>query len=132
MPSWVCAAKRTIFVPSGPEGHHLHVVLNDPKDFEGHSPQSCLSVSVCTIRKGPYDNTVVVLPDQNVHPFIKHPSYIAFRHTRIDRASHLEQLVGSMVFTPSQDIDEAFLETLREGIRNSPQTPRCFKELDLI
>ena len=112
MPAWHCVAGGTLLVPSGAQGNHLHIILNDPKDFEGYPPQSCISVSVCTIRKGPYDDTRIINPGPNTHPFIKEPSYVAYRHSRMDSALRLHELVRTMLFKPLGGITQNLLEEI--------------------
>ncbi len=131
MSAWVCAAGGTLLVPSGPEGNHLHIILNNPKDFDSFPPQSCVSVSICTIRKGPYDNTRIINPGPGTHPFIKAPSYVAYRYSRIDSATRLQELVRTMLFNPLDDINQNLLEEIRTGLNDSPHTPNFLKQLDL-
>lgn len=131
MPDWICAAGGTLLVPSGPKGKHLHVVLNNPKDFKGYQPQSCLSVSICTVRAGPFDDTVVIEPASDTHPFIKNRSYVSYRHARIDPAEKLQELVRVMLFTPMENVSQELFERIRVGVQNSRQSPRFIKELDL-
>lgn len=127
MPGWVCSAGGTLLIPSGGEGNHLFVILNNPADFAGYQPQSCVSVSICSIRKGPYDGTRILKP--GVHPFIVQDSYVAYRHARVDSAEHLGELVKNLVFVPLNPIDPATLASLVSGLFASPQTPNHLKKL---
>jgi len=125
--SWKCAAGSTILIPSGPLGNHLFVVVIDPSDFDGHPKQSCISVSICSIRDIPYDKTCIVQPLE--HPFIKHPSYVSFRNTRIDMASHLEKMASDQSAFPQVDTSLELLTKIRSGILASKQTPNFYKLL---
>lgn len=128
MPAWNCIAGSTLLVPSGPKGHHLFIILNEPADFKGYPPQSCISVALCSIGNLPnYDATCVVQP--NEHPFVKHPSYVAYRHTRIDQASHFEQMVQNYTAFPQQDAPQVLLHRIRAGIHASKQTSNLYKQL---
>ena len=126
---WECAAGSTLLIPSGPIGNHLFVVLNHPKDFEGHAPQSCVSVSVCTIRTTFYDRTVVLEPGNGMHPFVQHPSYVSFRRARIDTAAHLRNLVEGQVAFPRDPVSQTLLKQICEGLQASEQTPNYIKDL---
>lgn len=129
MSSWICACGNTLLIPSGQQGNHLYIVLNDPMDFNGHPPQSCASVCICTIRLGPYDKTCVVAPGE--HKFVVDPSYVAYRHTRIDQASHLIGMVTANAVFPHDPVSNELLTRVRLGLRESKQTPNYLKQLPI-
>jgi len=124
---WDCKAGATLLIPSGNQGNHLYVILNDPQDFEGYQPQSCISVCLCTIRNGPYDKTCVI--STGSHSFVVSDSYIAYRHARLDPASHLLQLVERQIFIPLEPFDDEPFEKIRSGLLDSAQTPNYLKQL---
>lgn len=127
MVTWNCIAGSTLLVPSGSQGNHLFVVLTDPTNFDGHPPQCCISVALCTIRTTPYDATCVVQLGE--HPFVTSPSYIAYRHTRIDPSSHLEEMAHKHVGFPQDTVSIELLHRVRSGIHASKQTPNFLKKL---
>jgi len=125
MPSdWICAPGSTLLIPSGAEGHHLFIILNEPKDFEGYLNSSVL-VDICTIRRGPYDNTCEI--QSGSHPFIANQSYVAYRHARIERHEGLIAKVNSKFFIPNEPVDGDLLKRIQEGLLKSPQTPNFLK-----
>lgn len=125
---WVCQAGGTLLVPSG-ETHHLFVVLNSPVDFETYPLKSCVLVSFSSIRLGPYDRTKVVQP--GIHPFIQVPSFVAYRHPRMEISTVLEERANSGVYVPREPVTEALRQDLIAGLYASPFTPRYLKLLKI-
>lgn len=126
---WVCNPGGTLLVPSG-ETHHLFVILNAPADFETYPPQCCVLVSLSTIRKGPYDATRVV--QAGAHPFIKAPSFVAYRHARMERAEVLAQRTDVGMYFPREPVSEALRQDLIAGLYASSFTPQYLKKLKLV
>ena len=60
---------------------------------------------------------------------IKHPSYVSFRNTRIDMASHLEKMASDQSAFPQVDTSLELLTKIRSGILASKQTPNFYKLL---
>ena len=127
MPGWTCAAGSTLLIPSGAQGNHLFIVLNNPANFVGYPPQSCVSVCICSIRKGPYDETCLVAVGE--HPFVVQPSYVSYRHGRIDPCAHLKNLVDEQTIFPNTDVSAGLLGRIQAGLKASPQTPNYLKQL---
>ena len=123
--NWKCIAGNTLLIPSGPQGNHLFIVLTDPADIPDHPPQSCLSLSLCTIRTSPYDSTCTVQVGE--HPFVGSPSYISYRHARIDQASHFETMVSACTIFPHEPVSADLLTRIYSGIQLSKQTPNYIK-----
>lgn len=130
MAAWACAAGSALLIPSGAQGNHLFIVLDNPADFVGYAPQSCVCVCICTIRKGPYDKTCEVSVGD--HPFVVAPSYVSYRHARIDPASHLKLLVDQQIIFPQADVGAALLNKIRVGLAASPHTPNFLKQLQTV
>lgn len=126
---WVCQAGGTILVPSG-ESHHLFVFLNAPADFATYPPQSCVLVSFSTIRSGPYDTTRVL--QAGAHPFIQAPSFVAYRHTRMETSVNLVARVNSGLYIPREPISENLRKDLIAGLYTSPLTPRYLKQIKIV
>ncbi|MDR0578309.1 MAG: hypothetical protein LBI87_12465 [Candidatus Accumulibacter sp.] len=91
----------------------------------GKIPQVIL-VSVTTLHEGLPNDPACVL-DAGEHPFIKHKSYIAYRHARIEPAPHVEHLIGS-VWPTQPDCDKNLLDRIISGIVESRMTPRHIKQ----
>lgn len=126
---WVCNPGGTLLVPSG-ETHHLFVILNAPSDFETYAPQSCVLVSFSTIRQGPYDATRVV--QAGVHPFIREPSFVAYRHTRMETSTVLAQRADAGIYIPREPVSNDLRRDLIAGLYASPFTPRYLKKLKIV
>ena len=95
MSAWSCAPGNTLLVPSGPSGLHLFIITLGPIVLPGYGPKpQAVMVSATTIRDGiPHDSACELRAGE--HPFIQHPSYIAYRYIRLDQTEHVESLVQS-------------------------------------
>ena len=131
MAAWQPIAGATLLMPSGRDGDHLYVVLNDPKPFPGYGPHPCIVlVNVSTIRDGgKHDETCVL--DAGSHPFIKGESYLAYRSARIEQVSHVTRLVHQGLFKPHTPLAEGLLALVKIGLKSSPFTTREFKNLSI-
>lgn len=127
--AWVCQAGGTVLIPSGP-GYHLFVVFNSPTDFPTYPPQSCVLVSFSTVRPGPYDATRVV--QAGVHPFIKEPSFVAYRQARMETAAVLAERVGSGIYIPREPVTQELRAELIAGLYASTLTPQYLKKLRIV
>lgn len=131
MTAWQATAGATLLMPSGPQGDHLHVVLNDPKPFPGYGANPCVVlVSVSTVREGAeYDATCIL--EAGCHPFVKQRSFVVYRSARIEPLPRVAQLVRQGFFKPHSAVDAALLDRIRAGLRSSAFTKREFKGLDI-
>lgn len=125
--AWVCKAGGTLLIPSGP-GYHLFVILNSPADFPTYPPQSSILVSFSTVR-GPHDNTRTV--QAGAHPFIKEPSFAAYRQARMERSAVLADRVASGTQIAREPVNEALRLDLIAGLYASSLTPRYLKYLTI-
>ena len=119
-------------MPSGPDGDHLFIVLNDPKVFAGYGPNAqVLLVNLSTVpRDGVhYDSTCVL--DPVCHPFVKAKSYIVYRGARIDPEAHLLARVAQGLFKPQQPMSASIVANIKTGLKTSPFTKREFKGLPI-
>lgn len=130
MADWECIAGSTLLLPSGSQGNHLFVVLNDPADVEGHPPQSCVAVCFCTVRGAFYDKTCIL--EAGAHPFIKEQSYVAYRHARTDTAEHLTKLIARGTFYAKEPVEQDLLKRIRDGFLQSSQTSNALKKLGKV
>ncbi len=123
---WVCQAGGTLLIPTGP-GYHLFVVLNAPANFPTYPPQSCVLVSFSTIRAGPYDATRIIPP--GAHPFVKEPSFVAYRQARMETSAVLAERVDSGMYVVREPVADALRTELIAGLYASPLTPGYLKKL---
>jgi hypothetical protein len=126
---WVCQAGGTLLIPTGP-GYHLFVILNAPANFPTYAPESCVLVSFSTIRSGPYDTTRRF--PAGAHPFIKEPSFVAYRQARMDTRADLAGRVDSGMYIGREPVADALRLDLIAGLYFSPLTPRYLKKLTII
>jgi hypothetical protein len=90
----------------------------------GAQPQVA-TVSVTSKKAGiPFDPACELAVGD--HSFIQQPSYISYRHLRIDPLSHVSGLVGSL-WKPHQQCSPALLQRIIAGVCISRMTPREFK-----
>lgn len=129
MAAWQATAGATLLMPSGADGDHLYVVLNVPKPFPERGSQPCVVlVNVSTVRQGMrHDGTCGL--SAGCHPFVKQDSYVVYRSARIERVSHVQQLVQQGLFKPHTPFEEDLLARVKVGLKRSPFTTREFKNL---
>jgi hypothetical protein len=78
----------------------------------------------------PYDKTCIVQPV--AHPFLKHASFVYFKMARGLFVRDIDANIKSGIWMPStDDVSAATLQELRNGLANSPQSPRDLKALKL-
>lgn len=131
MAGWQLQQGATLLMPSGPDGDHLFVVLNDPKVFPnyGSNPQVLL-VNLSTVRQGVhFDATCLLQP--GCHPFVKVESYVVYRSARFEPEAHLLALVQKGLFRPQDPMSAAIVGAIRSGLIASPFTKREFKGLPI-
>lgn len=129
MASWVACVGATLLAPSGPQGQHLFVVLNDPREFSGYGNAVCIvMVPLDSIKAGILHDATCEL-DSGAHTFLTRPSFVNYRYTRIEQVRHLEGLVANGIFRPREPIDPHILRRLLNGLLTSPFTKREFKRL---
>ena len=130
MAAWQPQQGSTLLMPSGPDGDHLFIVLNDPKVFAGYGPNPhVLLVNLSTVPQDGvhYDSTCVLEP--GCHPFVKAKSYIVYRSARIDPEAHLLARVAQGLFKPQQPMPAGIVANIKAGLTTSPFTKREFKGL---
>jgi hypothetical protein len=95
---------------------HLFAVMNDPCP-DGQ----CLVLMVTTLKAGRYHDPACLL-NVGDHPFIRHPSWIAYRIAETPRAAHVGNMVDKKLFIPRDDWTPAVFNRLAAGIYNSDDT----------
>lgn len=129
MSSWAPVTGATLLIPSGPSGEHLFVVVFGPSVIADYGKASqFISVGVTTLHPNlPHDPACVLSPGD--HPFIKHPSYLAYRHARVDSGAHLTNQVKSGVFRTHEPLDPEVLRNVASGVGRSAQVRREIKKI---
>ncbi|MDR1613128.1 MAG: hypothetical protein LBT97_10170 [Planctomycetota bacterium] len=114
---------NTFFLDSGAAKHLFFVVLG-PVVFPGYSrPPHFVLVNATTFHKGSWNDPACVL-DAGEHPFIRHKSYIAYRHARIDPQENVERFARQKL----DDCSPVLLARIASGLAVSRFTPRFIKE----
>jgi hypothetical protein len=128
---WRVCAGATLLMPSGNEGDHLYVVLNNPVPFDGYGQHPCaVLVNLSSVREGvPHDATCVLEPGE--HPFVAQRSFVFYRNARIERESHVTQVMLQGLFKPHAPMPETVLQRIKAGLFASPHTKREFKRFKL-
>lgn len=131
MGAWVPQAGHTLLMPSGSEGQHLFVVLNDPVDIPSYPPSVCVLVCICSVPTNSlhYDDACVL--NVGSHPFVAHASYVAYKHTRIESSNALIALVSKGIFTPHAPCSDPPFSDIKAGLNSSIFAKRAFKNLPI-
>ncbi len=118
-------------MPSGQEGDHLFVVLNNPATFDGYGTRPhVVLVNISTVRPGISHDPACLLP-MGCHPFVKNESYVVYKRARIEAVKHLERRVQEGFFKPQAPMPAAQLAAIRAGLQASLFVTREIKELKL-
>lgn len=126
MAAWHSNPGDTFLVPSGPQGLHLFVLILGPVVLPAYGSLPQVAVVSATSQKAgiPFDHTCELQVGD--HPFIQQPSFISYRHMRIDALPHVSGLVGSL-WKPHQQCSPDLLKRIIDGVCISRMTPREFK-----
>jgi len=128
---WRLQQGATLLMPSGPDGDHLFVALNDPKVFPNYGPNPhVLLVNLSTVRPGVHFDPTCIL-QSGCHPFVKVESYVLYRSARVDSEAHLLALIQKGLFRPHDPMPAAIAGAIRSGLFASPFTKREFKGLPI-
>lgn len=104
----------TLLLPSGPNGMHLFIIINDKCQNNQH-----LLLSITTIREGVHHDATTVL-EVGDHPFIRHPSFIYPEQRRTDL---IKKNVLNQLFIPKEDLEDAVFSRVCDGIEQSDFSP---------
>lgn len=94
---------------------HLFAVMNDP------CPEGlCLVLMITSVKERRYYDPTCVL-NVGDHPFIRHPSWVAYRIADMPRANHIGNMVDKKLFVVKEDWDAAVFNRIASGIYNSDE-----------
>ena len=108
---------------------HLHVVIWGPGQvgWVANKDQMILA-SVTTIYPNiPHDPACVL--QAGAHPFIKHASYVSYRHLRFDEPSHIDSMSAQGLFVAQATASKQLVQQVRAGLCNSRLADRRLKHL---
>jgi hypothetical protein len=98
---------------------HLHVLLTKPTS-EGEVVTAC----ICTRRSR--SETLICL-DFGDHPFIKHPSIVAYRFAAIRRCDDIEAAIMRGEARLQERVSESLLKKMQNGLLDSDFTPNAVR-----
>jgi hypothetical protein len=126
--AWLPYAGSAFLKPSGNK-NHLFIVVDTPMKFEGYGPHDCVViVSVTTLRNIPSDDLACLL-NAGEHPFVRHPSYVAYVQAEVVTVPHLQGLLSTGVCSIQPDLSAEVLARVRAGLHLSKRISREFKKL---
>jgi hypothetical protein len=115
-------AGRTFTLANYPGGiPHLWIVVTEPSG----TPAEVAIVSLTSDRPGKDPTVRLGSAD---HPFIRKPTVVFYPDTRIMAVAAIEGEVNNAGATFHDDCSEGLLERVRQGLLNSPFTPRRLKD----
>ena len=134
MAGWQCTPGNTLLIQSGPSNeNHLFVITHGPSvipHFHGYGVnEKVLMVNASTAYSAtqPHDPACTLAAGD--HPFIRHPSFIYYRHARLYDLTHVVNMVNQGVWTPHTPFSAEMLERIIAGVHSSRHIPREFKTL---
>jgi hypothetical protein len=116
----VYAGRTLTFANYAGGAPHLWIVVTEPDGV----PPEVVVVSLSSAAPGK-DATVKLGPGD--HPFIWKPTIVFYHDTRLMPVHVIEDEVNNARATFHDDCSENLLETVRQGLLNSPATPRRLK-----
>ncbi len=108
----------TYLIPSGPNGHHLHVVATNQCQN-----QSLLLFSLTTIYEGKYFDPTCIFGGGE-HEFITHKTYVYYKTPLQRFVSGIQKCVSGGSFIPKADVTPTVLDRIRAGIPLSDHSPQ--------
>lgn len=112
-----------IFIPSGPSGAHLFVVIAGIQVIDGKD-----KVLLAPIESHHSKADSSCLLDIGDHEFIQHPSFIGYHHCRIDDVKTLETLLNSGYYrAAATSVSTSVLKRIKMGYKATSRVPRYIK-----
>ncbi|WP_143484198.1 hypothetical protein [Acidithiobacillus marinus] len=114
-----------MYIPSGPKGEHLFVVILGPKLLSSYGQQELyVIVPICSA----IPNIEHECPlDPSCHPFLRHDSYADFSNAQIRNKSDLCEYVAKSLWRAGEDVSAAVLNRITESLFKSKRIPRYIK-----
>lgn len=117
------AAGTTILIPSGPSGHHLFVSIFEVRQIDGKLK---LLLAPIETQVPKHETTCMLISGD--HEFVKHPSFIGYRHCRIEDLDHVLRCINSGVYKcDGKPISAGLLERIKSGYKESKRIPKYIR-----
>ena len=119
----IIEAGMTILIPSGPTGDHLFVSVFEIKEIDGKKKVLLVPIetqfpkceATCTLGVGD-------------HLFVKHDSFIGYRHCRIEEHTHVVMCLKTGVYkNPYPAVSGDLLAKIKQGYLLSNRVPKYIR-----
>lgn len=128
---WAPQTGHTLLIPSGPgpDQKHLFVIIYGPAGLPSYGPiEQLVLVGMSSVKAGlPYDTACEIQAGE--HPFAVKPSYMAYRHARIERVDHATQMVESGTWGPKEPVSAYLLDRIVAGVWHSKLISREIRKI---
>jgi hypothetical protein len=94
---------------------HLHILLTSPTQDD-----EVITACICT-RHSRSETLVCVAAGE--HPFVKHPSIVAYAFAEIRKCKDVENAIKAGKARPQKKASEALLKKMKAGLLDSDFTP---------
>lgn len=101
-------------IASGSQGSHLFVCVFGRRIVNGK--EQILLVPFCSVRGGRQEDLTCVV-EKGEHPFIDHPSYLAYNLAREEMVAGVVRHLNSAQFKPAEDVSAELMKRIEDGIR---------------
>jgi len=128
MVGWKPREGGTLFMPSGPQGDHLFVILCGPYQNPSYGLDAqYVLVPFCTVvPEARYETACLIQPGE--HSFIRHLTYVDYTHASVRPEPDLCAGVTKAIFRPSENITDPLLARIQEGLKKSNRVARFIKK----
>ena len=116
------SAGMTMFIPSGPTGDHLFVIIVDVR-IVGNQEKILMAPIETIVPKSDLSCCLGI----GDHPFVQHASHIGYRHCRVDNVSDISKNLQSGYFRAGDPVSSDLLAKIQNGFRLSNQVKRFIK-----
>lgn len=124
---WIPRPGECLLIDSGPTGKHLFVLVCKTTDGKG---EVVISAPVCSVKDAvcaSVDDACLISAGE--HVFVRHDSFIEYRHCRIDSPETILNLVRKHTFLPKEPVTPTLLAKIKEGLLRSRHVKRYIREL---
>ena len=118
----------TLHIRSGPrhdpERRHLHVVVIDA-DEAGN----VVVVPVCSFDPDCDHHDATCVLEAHEHNYLTRPSFLLYQKARVSTVESIEAQIAQGNIARDADMNGQALLKVRNGVKNSPNTPRKIKKM---
>jgi len=122
--------RASLLIPSGadhnPSQKHLFVALTEPWVYQ-KKERAILVNFTSVMQSRQFDQSCILTPEDNAHPFIKRPSYINYAGARIEEAAAIRRGVNSGQLIQQGAICAKAFKRIVAGLNNSNHTTFAIK-----